>query len=136
MLSFERLADKVHDIGELAFVLQLDLDIAVASEATIGDVDGDAARIVQRSEAHVERQQEAALLADDIDEVRVLLEGDVVPLELLPDIRMDSEDGLPETREEIVHRRARTQMRMASPARRSPRALMVVSSHLAAGRKS
>ena len=54
VLAFERLADEVHDIGELALVLELDLDFAVPPQSPPGHVDGDAARIDEIAEPHVE----------------------------------------------------------------------------------
>ena len=58
------------------------------------------------------REQEPALLRYDVCEVGLRLVGDIVPRELLADLRCEAEDLLPDRLEEVVHRRAGTQMRV------------------------
>ena len=104
LLGREGLADELHRIGDLALVIQLHLDIAIAPEPQVGDVGGKPARIDELVEPQVERQPEAALLRHQVDEVGLRLVGDIVPPELFPDLGAEGEDFLPDGLEEIVHR--------------------------------
>ena len=58
-----------------------------APEPQVSDVGSEAARIADLVEPHVERRQEAALLRHQVDEVGLRLVGDIVPLELFPDLQ-------------------------------------------------
>ena len=112
LLGCEGLLHELHRVRNLAGVIHLQLDVAVAPEPEIGDVGGKPARVGDVVEAHVEAEQKPALLRHDVCEVGARLVGDVVPRELFADLRRQREDLLPDRFEEVVHRRAGTQMRV------------------------
>ena len=112
LLGREGLSHELHRVRNLAGVIHLQLDIAVAPEPEIGDVGGKPAWVGDLVEAHVEGEQKPALLRHDVREVRVRLVGDIVPRELFADRRRQAEDLLPDRLEEVVHRRTGTQMRV------------------------
>ena len=66
LLGREGLSHELHRVRNLAGVIHLQLDVAVAPEPEIGDVGGKPARVGDFVEAHVEGEQEPALLRHDV----------------------------------------------------------------------
>ena len=90
LLGREGLSHELHRVRNLAGVIHLQLDVAVAPEPEIGDVGGKPARVGDVVEAHVEAEQEPALLRHDVCEVGLRLVGDIVPRELFADLRREA----------------------------------------------